>query len=223
MSQFIPFPIHTMQFFQLTLKLSIIYILFLELVSFHNALHKKKKLNTICSSMYVTCLVCLNLSDFFYSNSTNKNYSAHFLPRFPTSLSFQLECLSQTKHSNTATYGIYWNKLCRLQIKIQSRKHHCAPSNYKQQYCTYSTKVNLRLHSKAGGGLNMCHSGLGQTSQFVGMWYEICTNSWPLSPIVPGLSSRRVDNSNCDRLPSSGLLASPSPAYRSCKISQGTY
>ena len=83
---------------------------------------------------------------------------------------------------------------------------------------TATTALNLRLHSKAGGGLNICHSGLGQTSQFVGMWYDICTNSWPFSPIVPGLSSRRVDNSNWDRLPSSGLLASPSPAYRSCKI-----
>lgn len=35
------------------------------------------------------------------------------------------------------------------------------------------------LHSYAAGGLNSCHSGLVHTSQAVGMWYVMCTNSCP--------------------------------------------
>lgn len=34
----------------------------------------------------------------------------------------------------------------------------------------------LRLHSSAGGGLNMCHNGLLHESQFVGMWKCIGIN-----------------------------------------------
>lgn len=44
----------------------------------------------------------------------------------------------------------------------------------KTQYSLYL------LHSYAAGGLNICHKGLGHTSHAVGIWYVMCTNSWPL-------------------------------------------
>ena len=37
----------------------------------------------------------------------------------------------------------------------------------------YIQQINLRLHSKAGGGLNGAHSGFGQPSQDAGIWNEI--------------------------------------------------
>lgn len=72
---------------------------------------------------------------------------------------------------------------------------------------------NLLLHSRAGGGLNICQSGLGHTSHVVGMWNDICRNSCPLCVDVPGLSSfNKLNSWTAGVLPSSGFLASPSPA-----------
>lgn len=64
-----------------------------------------------------------------------------------------------------------------------------------------------RRHSRAGGGLNMCHNGLEHTSQVVGMWKLIATSSWPLWLTVPGFSSRPTKSGG--GVLSSGLRDSP--------------
>jgi len=41
---------------------------------------------------------------------------------------------------------------------------------YRMEKSDVDQSIYLRLHSTAGGGLNMCHRGLLHESQLVGMW-----------------------------------------------------
>ena len=67
--------------------------------------------------------------------------------------------------------------------------------------------IRQRRHSRAGGGRNMCHKGLEHTSQVVGMWKLMATNSWPLWLTVPDFSSRLTRSGG--GVLSSGFLDSP--------------
>lgn len=46
--------------------------------------------------------------------------------------------------------------------------HHLFPGQCMDS--VWRNQIYLRLHSTAGGGLNMCHRGLLHESQLVGMW-----------------------------------------------------